>query len=65
MNNYCAFSKDKTCIKWLDYQLARHELEEADELCHGNWIEIQRQQKYIEQLQAILISHGIEVPAEY
>lgn len=65
MNNYCAFSKDKKCVKWLDYQLTRHELEEADELCHGNWIEIQRQQKYIELLETILIAHGIEVPPEY
>ena len=65
MNNYCAFSKDKKCIKWLDYQLTRHELEEADELCHGNWIEIQRQQKNIELLETILIAHGIEVPPEY
>ena len=65
MNNYCAFSKDKKCIKWLDYQLTRHELEEADELCHGNWIEVQRQQKNIELLETILIAHGIEVPPEY
>ena len=21
-----------------DYEITRHELEEADELCHGNWI---------------------------
>jgi len=65
MNNYCAFSKGHTCPKWLDYQLTRHELEEVDDLCHGNWIEIQRQQQYIELLQSIMISHGIEVPAEY
>lgn len=65
MNNYCAFSKGHMCIKWLDYQLSRLELEEADELCHGNWIEIQKQQEYIELLQSILISHGIEVPTEY
>ena len=32
MTDYCAFSKDHTCIKWMDYELTRHELEEADEL---------------------------------
>ena len=41
MTDYCAFSKDHKCIKWTDYELLRHELEEADELCHNNWTEIQ------------------------
>lgn len=41
MNDYCAFSKNHRCLKWMDYKLTRHELEEADELCHRNWIEIQ------------------------
>ena len=41
MENYCAFSKNHKCLKWADYQLTKHELEEADSLCHGNWIEIQ------------------------
>ena len=40
MENYCAFSKNHTCLKWLDYVITRQELEEADSLCHGNWIEI-------------------------
>ena len=65
MNDYCAFSKNKKCIKWEDYQLTRHELEEADELCHGNWIEIQHLRDYIDQLQRLLIEHGIEIPPEY
>ena len=42
MENYCAFSKDHTCLKWLDYMLALQELEETDSLCHGNWIESKR-----------------------
>lgn len=29
MENNCAFSKNHTCLKWIDYQLTRHELEEA------------------------------------
>jgi hypothetical protein len=36
MKNYCAFSTDHKCIKWMDYELTRHELEKADMLCHGN-----------------------------
>lgn len=65
MTNYCAFSNDHECIKWLDYQLTRHELEEADELCHGKWIEIQHLRNYIDRLQALLKENGIEVPSEY
>ena len=65
MRNYCAFSKDHTCIKWLDYVITREQLEEADELCHGNWIEIQNKRQYIDQLQALLRQNGIEVPIEY
>ena len=41
MEDYCAFSQDHKCPKWEDYMLTRHELEEAERLCHGNWIEIQ------------------------
>lgn len=65
MTNYCAYSKDHKCIKWMDYELMCHELEEADELCHGNWIEIQHLRSYIEQLQELLTEHGIEIPPEY
>ena len=36
MEDYCAFSKEHKCLKWKDYELTRHELEEADALCHGN-----------------------------
>lgn len=65
MTDYCAFSNKHDCIKWTDYQLTRHELEEADELCHGNWIEIQHLRNYIDRLQALLTEHGIEIPSEY
>ena len=64
MNNYCAFSKDHHCIKWQDYVSARLELEECDELCHGNWIEIERKNKYIQQLQELLETRGISYPSE-
>ena len=65
MQDYCAFSKDHRCIKWLDYEITREQLEEADELCHGNWIEIQHMRKYIDLLQNLLRENGIEVPTEY
>lgn len=62
MENYCAFSKNHTCLKWIDYQLTRHELEEADSLCHGNWIEIQRLYRRIDILETLLRDAGIAVP---
>ena len=62
MENYCAFSKNHTCLKWIDYQLTRLELEEADSLCHGNWIEIQRLYRRIDILETLLRDAGIAVP---
>ncbi len=62
MNNYCAFSKNHKCLKWADYEITRHELEEADNLCHCNWIEIQRLYKYIDKLISILKSNDIDYP---
>ena len=59
LSNYCAFSKDHRCIKWEDYELTRSQLEEADELCHGNWIEIQKLYHYIDELYALLDENGI------
>lgn len=41
VTDYCAFSKNHRCLKWIDYEATRVEPEEADQLCHGNWIEIQ------------------------
>ena len=54
MKNHCAFSKNHSCPLWTDYELTCYELEEANSLCHGNWIEIERQYKYIQTLQKIL-----------
>lgn len=62
MENYCAFSKNHKCLKWADYQLTRHELEEADSLCHGNWIEIQHLRDRIRILETLLTEAGIVFP---
>ena len=65
MNDYCAFSKDHRRLKWTDYEVTRVELEEANELCHGNWIEIQHLQDRVDQLEQLLKNSGIEGPPEY
>lgn len=62
MENYCAFSKNHKCMKWMDYELTRQELEEADALCHGNWIEIQQLYKRIDKLESLLTEAGIDLP---
>ena len=62
MENYCAFSKNHKCLKWADHQLTRHELEEADSLCHGNWIEIQHLRDRIRILETLLTEAGIDFP---
>lgn len=64
MIDYCAFSNDHACVKWMDYELTRFELEELDQLCHGNWIEIQRLRSYVDVLQELLETAGIEYPDE-
>ena len=48
-----------------NYEITRHELEEADELCHDNWREIQHLREYIDRLQVLLTEHGIAIPDEY
>ena len=65
MDNYCAFSKNHKCMKWTDYELTRHELEEADTLCHGNWIEIQHFHRKIEILETLLKNAGIDISVEF
>lgn len=65
MNDYCAFSKDHRCIKWMDYELTLQELEEADEMCHGNWIEIQHLRDRVTLLEELLQKAGIDFPSEH
>jgi hypothetical protein len=65
MNNYCAFSKEHNCLKWTDYELTKFELEEADDLCHSNWMEIQHLQDRVALLEKLLRDAGIEIPEEY
>lgn len=64
MTDYCAFSKNHRCIKWSDYEITRFELEEADELCHGNWIEIQSLQDRVQELEELLAKHNIPLPSK-
>ena len=51
-------------MNWTDYITTRYELEEANSLCHDNWIEIERKNEYIQQLQALLDKYNILYPDE-
>ena len=62
MNSYCAYSRNHKCIKWTDYQLTRHEREEADELCHNNQIELMYLQSRVTYLEELLRDNGIQIP---
>ena len=64
MDNYCAFNKDHKCIKWMDYEILLQEIEEADTICHENWIELEKNYHYIRMLQTILDDNGIPYPIE-
>lgn len=48
----------------MDYSLTLHELEEADEICHGNWIEIQHLRDRVDLLEDLLLKAGIDIPPE-
>lgn len=64
MNDYCAYDRNHKCKKWTELKLAFYELEEANELCHENWIEIQRKEQYISTLQELLKQNNISYPAD-
>ena len=44
---------------------ARLELEECDELCHGNWIEIEFLQRQVHFLKELLEENSIVLPDDY
>ena len=52
-------------MKWTDYELTRYELEEADDLSHSNWMEIQHLHARVALLEKLLRDAEIEIPTEY
>lgn len=65
MENHCVFIQNHKCIEWMDCELTHQELDEADPLCHGNQIEIQRFTKRFDILEALLCEAGINVPDDF
>ena len=64
-SQFIIFSKDHHCIKWQDYVSARLELEECDELSHGNWIEIKSLKRQVHFLKKLLEKNSIVLPDDY
>lgn len=64
MNNKCPFCSDRICEIWIEYQIALFEVEEATQLCEGNWKEIQSLTKRNEMLEKLLNASGIGIPPE-
>ena len=42
MHEKCRCNKNCYCDIWIDYQVALNSLQEAEELAHQNWLEIQQ-----------------------
>ena len=64
MRKECLCNNHRYCDVWTDYQVALYSLEEAAELSHENWIEIQSLYDRIHQLEAYIRSHELQLPEE-
>ena len=60
----CQFETGRCCDIWIDYQVTLNSLEEASELAHQNWIEIQNQYDRICQLEKYIRDLGLPLPEE-
>ena len=61
MINECPFNNNK-CALWIDYQVAQVALQDAEELCSSNWIEISYLLDRVKLLESLLNENGINIP---
>lgn len=59
MKRECTYRANYNCDIWMDYQIQKIELEEAEALCKGNWKEIQELRDYLDYLEKIVENSGI------
>lgn len=64
MHRRCQCDKNHSCDIWMDYQVSLHSLQEAEELSHQNWLEIQHLHNRIWQLEALIRVACLPVPEE-
>lgn len=64
MSKECHYAAKNSCDIWSDYQVALLSLEEAEELSHQNWIEIQHLYDRVCQLEKYILDLGLTLPEE-
>lgn len=64
MRKACQCTVNRNCEIWTDYQVALLSLEEAEELSHLNWIEIQHLHDRVCQLEKYIRDQGLPLPEE-
>lgn len=62
MHRQCQCDKNHSCDIWMDYQISLHSLQEAEELSHQNWLEIQHLRDRICQLETFIRTEGLPLP---
>lgn len=60
INEY-PFNYNSKCDLWIDYQVARATLQEAEELCTSNWNEISYLLDRVKLLESLLKENGINI----
>ena len=65
MSKQCPFIDNQYCDIWLDYDITKDELKQANELLHSNWKEITYLYDRIDQLEKYIKSIGGTVPSEF
>ena len=64
MSKMCPFIHRHVCDIWTDYSISRFELDEAEELCHSNWLEIMALRDRIDLLESALKEAGLPIPQD-
>ena len=62
MYEKCRCNKNCYCEVWIDYQVALNSLQEAEELAHQNWLEIQHLYDRVSQLESFIRKQGLSLP---
>jgi len=56
----CPCDRARCCDIWMEYQIAMVSLHDSEELSHENWREITRLRNYVDYLEYLLGTNGID-----
>ena len=65
MSDKCPYNECCRCYIWLDYQVCRLALEDAEELANENWKEIDYLLNRVDFLEKLLEDSGIDIPPKF